>query len=1094
MTDMLSMRDERIPTDPDGEVHDSDASASSAPAEPSSSLGQLLLDLTAQVQDERRRRSEVEQRNHALMLETDQLQREVLELRTQAASSNSASNIMRRRHSTTDIATADFGEAYQDEQGGGAPSPSASFFCRELQDTRVAKDRALVESHQRALQVLELSACVSMQHDELSALRSSLAEMQAAHAEGERLRGDCEREKDLLRRELELSNQDVERLTQEVGARGEHVATLMEKWTEAQARSEHLERQQDEAAGKLSAALSRGDEMARQREQLVDERDCLQHQVNHLKGAVAAKSAESRAFQAFGSHARDHVQAQNAALQRHLVLRRSVHARASQALSEVRTLRVQLTRELRAPMLALQADCQRFLTSIRVPVLTLVNNADRYARMAHAEHGPLREALGDAEQARRHLHDQLWRARQDAAIVVQVVQQVDREPEVSGSNPTTSELLVRANFHSGELLMLKKQLVSTGDSSSASRATDTTSSAIRRRVRCEALYSDRSRIWSSHESVSPLVQSLFDGRNACVLTVAGASELVINGQGPTKTTSQAVEVVLAELFRHIPNNPTGMRRARLSLSLLAVFNETVYDLLGLDSDPMSAPIDSQQQANHMVVVEVQALEEALLVLKGARDTLEAAGQRGALSPSLTHTVITVCLTLDDRFAPMPASLTRQNAASGAPIRSKLQLVELALPLDYEEDESDHIGVPVDRERMRERVAATASIRALCIALAGVRLTSDRNRRSPSRNADDAVGFVRFHGSKLTVLLQDTLRAGGKLLTLVTLPARVGAGTSHARVVSAVLRLLEQLRLAVGDSSCSPDRSIAMETMGARDRTLESFMSRLAVNQAQAGASGASADSSTAVLSPSSSMAGLNLDSSSAPLAFTSPAMRENDAFGKTSPWSWEAELDAMTRRYGGKAALDELLVAIQQQQQQQQLTFAPMVSPLPSPTRSLSSPPRSPARSPPFSASAPVLSGGEAGIDFASNSQSDAPHRDSVSTPKSQQLRGSRGYKAGTSSSMRKSRPRLSAGKSQLASNIMGRKMSASGTIGLSRSKSEVVRPVSRPVGRSPVQTLAPRASAPPASVNVRLRRETASSALKKSLVSTKQQDRSPFR
>lgn len=1129
------------------DASDSQASAQPDAAAASSSLGQLLLDLTAQVQDERKRRSDVEQRNHVLMLELDQLQREVLDLRTAASFARGGNHHGLRRHSTTDIdtmaaAAASIHDQEDDGDGSsanGVPSPSASILCRELQEARAAKERALVEAHQRALQVLELSACVSMQHDELSALQASNSEIQAALADSEHSRGDMEREKALVQRELELMRDDVARLTREVGARGEHVATLMEKWTEAQARSEHLERQRDEAAGKISAALARGDDLARQREQLVDERDCLQHQVNHLKGAVAAKSAESRAFQAFGSHARDHLQTQNAALQRHLVLRRSVHVRASEALSEVRTLRVQLTRELRAPMLALQADCQRFLASLRAPVMSLVANADRYARVAHAEHTPLRSALNESEQARRHLHDQLWRARRDAAIVAQVVQQpadLDASTKVVSSS---MEQLIRANFHSGELLMLQRSVLAGGDPGEASKARDSTLStattAFSRRVVCDTLYSDRSRAWSTHESVSPLIQSLVDGRNACVVTAAGASDFVVKSAasnlrettaGGVTTTVPAIELVLTELFRYLEGSlttSTGLRRARLSLSLLAVFNETVYDLLGLDSDPVATSIDNQQhQANHMVVVEVQALEEALLVLKGARETLDSAGERGALTPSLTHTVITVCLALEDRLVSLEASTT---------IRSKLQLVELAVPCD--EDDNEDNTASLDRDRVRQRVAAASSIQTLCLALAGVRLASDRGHYSPSHSSFSSKGdvgaFVRFHGSKLTVLLQDTLRAGGKLLALVALPSRARVGSSAAQKAAAVLRLLEQLRQAVGcgsigtGGSSNSERSVAMDLIGVRDRSLEMFMSRLAVHQAQNSGDGGD---SNLLLSPTSATAS---SSSGTPLPFSSHDMREHDTRRSTlateraggPSLSWEAELDAMTRRYGSKTALEDLLLAIQQQQQQQQahqLSFAPVTSPLSSPTRSLTSPSRSPSRSPspapkPSSSAALLLgvdlvSGQGSSLSPCGNTPGDMSdgagesktRRTSLSTPKSYQHRssgigGGRNYKAGTSSSMRKSRPRVSIGVGSASTGVSTRKSMSATT---KRGKSEIVR-AAGPVASSTLRSQSTMGLSASVSMGGRSRRETASSTLKKArlasaVASLHQQQRSPFR
>ncbi|POM59342.1 LOW QUALITY PROTEIN: hypothetical protein PHPALM_31942 [Phytophthora palmivora] len=729
------------PTSEDEEVETcEDQTTPPQPENGTESIAYLLVGMTEKVQEERSKRGEVEKRNHSLLMELDQLQKEVLSLRAAAAAA-AAENERKADTERSTPQSLNIGVAVKNSARDQlAPSilsdAEAGEFCwKELLDAKKAKEKALGEAHQRAMQVMELNACISMQHDELAALRTRAREDREALEQSEAAAKELRQERQLLTQETKLLRDNVEHLTAEMGKRGTHFKAIMEKWTEAQAQSEHRERENTALREQFQAVRQRAELREHELETLRDERDALQHQANQLKGAVAAKTAESKAFQAYGASAREHLQSQQAAIQRHAVYRRQVNGLARDAITSLRGMRATLA-QTRAPLVAIQGDFRRFLERLRAPVMTLVERSSRYAKTAHIEHAPLRLALYSAELARRHLHEQLWRARRDALIVCQL-QNVDASPvTVVGDEDEAEKLVLRANYGNGELFLREG-----GNSEGNSEVLG---------VKCDAVFSDRAREWDRHESVTPLLQSVLDGCNACVTTFVGAPPLRIGGS----TVQQTVpELVLRELFAAVGVHGSDARfhRAKFTISFLAVFNEAVYDLLGLEA--MSAsPTDAARQ---IVVLEVQNAEEALMVLAGGREYLTITKQFGvnesipSLTASLTHTVVTVCLSYESLLT------------GAAPAKSKLQIVELALgsgngakavaqpPLPWSEN----------HEVVKQRVTVENGAEALVTTLAEVRLKD--------------VAFVRYHSSKLTVLLQDTIKPGAKFLALACLlPAQL----------------------------------------------------------------------------------------------------------------------------------------------------------------------------------------------------------------------------------------------------------------------------------------------------------------------------------
>ncbi|KAG7378184.1 hypothetical protein PHYPSEUDO_010434 [Phytophthora pseudosyringae] len=826
------------------EGEDEDEAEESHASEPES-LASLLVNMTEKVQEERGKRGEVEKRNHSLLMELDQLQKVVLALRAAAEGERKVSS---ERAASQGDATASNSSARNQLAPAVLNDAEAGEFCwKELLDAKKAKEKALAEAHQRAMQVMELNACISMQHDELAALRTRAREDREALEQSEAAAKELRQERLLLTQETKLLRDNVEHLTAEMGKRGMHFKAIMEKWTEAQAQSEHRERENVALREQLQAARQRAELRERELETLRDERDSLQHQANQLKGAVAAKTAESKAFQAYGASAREHLQSQQAAIQRHAVYRRQVNGLARNAVTSLRGMRATLA-QTRAPLVAIQGDFRRFLEKLRAPVMTLVDRSSRYAKAAHVEHAPLRLALYSAELARRHLHEQLWRARRDASIICQL-QNVEPSPDtVVGDEHKSDKLVLRANYSNGELF-LREGGASPDDSNEVLG------------VKCDAVFSDRAREWDRHESVTPLLQSVLDGCNACVTTFVGASPLRIGGSAAQQTVP---ELLLRELFAAVGAHGSDARfhRAKFTISFLAVFNETVYDLLGLEA--MSAPPAeaNASAARQIVVLEVQNAEEALMVLAGGREylTANANPQYGAtdavpsLTASLTHTVVTVCLSYESLLT------------GAAPVKAKLQIVELALGSSNDANAAAKPSLPWsdNREDVRQRVAVENGAEALVTALAEVRLKN--------------VAFVRYHSSKLTVLLQDTIKPGAKFLALVGLPSSCPARACPEDVNSAaIVRVLQQVRTAVGggeDSRMAPKSSN-------RDRSLEGFMNRLALQQPQ----------------PGSDLA----------LPFSSLDMQDHARHRAGSATSWGTELEIMTKRYD-KDALDTLEV------------------------------------------------------------------------------------------------------------------------------------------------------------------------------------------
>ncbi|KAL7690172.1 putative kinesin-like protein [Plasmopara halstedii] len=784
--------------------------------EPSASL---VVHMTKEV------RRNVGKHNHLFVMEADHLQEEILTLRTTCTGTKRKVRFdsLEYGESTTDVPVV-LGDS------------EAGFLCwKEFVKTKKLNEKSIAEAQRWKMQVIELNAYISMQHDEVAVLRTCAREKDAAIEKAEAEAKELRHLNQMHSQEMNLLHDKIQHLTTEINKGSMHLKMITEKWTETQAKYGLLERENSILRNQLQVACQHAVEREREFVLVRDARDALHLHINQLNGTGAAKTAQINASQAYKSNIREYLQFQQEAIQRHAVFRRQVNNVARNAIMSLHAMRATIT-QIRVPLVAFQGDFRRFFDNLRVPVLTLLDQTSRYAMAAHIEHAPLRVALTFSELTRQHLHEQLWRTRRNAMVICQLQNVQD---SVAGSTNEAEMSVVRGNYSNGELLLRQKY--------------DNREEVLD--VQCDAIFSDRGREWDRHETIMPLVQSVFDGCNACVITFAKALPLKIGA-----TVRQTVpELILRELFEAMGMHGTDARfyRAKVTISFLAVFNETVYDLLGVErtlSMTTDAAVATGQQ---IVVLEVQDAEEALMVLAGGRECLAASGvpdlkandvAPSLLNSSLTHTVVTVCLSFE-------------NLLTGCGLnKSKLQIVELALGSKCAGNQSPLCSD--NHEEENQRVAADKGIDALVTALADVRFKD--------------VTSVRYHNSELTVLLQDTIKFGAKFLVLVALPSFYSSRqTTEDANPAAIVRILQLMRSSIG----SDDPRLSLKNNN-HDRSVEGFMNRLALQQSQ-------------------QYRGYTFP-------FSSFQMREYSRHYAIVPSSWSTELEDLTKRYD-KQALDSLI-------------------------------------------------------------------------------------------------------------------------------------------------------------------------------------------
>ncbi|EQC38376.1 hypothetical protein SDRG_04088 [Saprolegnia diclina VS20] len=723
------------------------------PSTDAASVGSLLVSLTKELSTLRLQYGDLEARNRHLFTEMHALQHEKLELRTHAASEE-----QRLHQEINDLRK--LVHTHLEAPGSGIvlpPPPATSPPKSSMEDqywrktvAEAAMQETLAKERAAALELKlsEVQARHSMAQDEVESLRSQVANARVAVVEYEDKVTRLQLENQTLRKEASKSTELLKRGQHDLASREETLNQVHTRLQQVSAHNEELVAESLRMRTLNEQLKCENDILSKAQDEIAG----LKHSVNTLKGTVTAKTAEAKAFQAYGSSAREHLQSQGLMLQQHAVFESQALQVAETALVSVSRLR-HLVHESRDILTNWKSETLFFLNLLK----TKMSHAGQYVQMAFAEHALLRHAISHATDTNVHLHDQLWAVHRNALLICQVI-----NPTNSSSANDVDARRVTANYLTGELLYRPES----GD-------------AIR--VQVDHIFSNRAKEWLNGESIVPTVQSVLHGYNACVVTFQDQPEierLLPDPIAPALTRpvgTSALSLVFEQLFKQC-DALFGFADVHCSMSYLGVYSEVVHDLLAVDAAPVG---DTVVVSTPTVVLDIRDAHDAEIAVAEGAKNFGCICETCPTMLHLTHKIVTICITVSHVF-------------SNCTTKSKLQVVELASGMD-----STVVTTWQDTDRIRATISAENSLLALTTCLADIR------QQDPS--------FVRYHGSKLTLMLQDCISVQAKLLLLSTVRTAVDERGVRS------LHMLQLFRDAVHPPLCIEDDS---------DISLDAYLNRV----------------------------------------------------------------------------------------------------------------------------------------------------------------------------------------------------------------------------------------------------------------------------
>uniref|UniRef100_A0A673JS28 Kinesin family member 25 n=1 Tax=Sinocyclocheilus rhinocerous TaxID=307959 RepID=A0A673JS28_9TELE len=259
------------------------------------------------------------------------------------------------------------------------------------------------------------------------------------------------------------------------------------------------------------------------------------------------------------------------------------------------------------------------------------------------------------------------------------------------------------------------------------------------------------------EEVNPLLTSLLDGYNVCIMaygqTGSGKTHTMIGSQSedPTAAVQDSHQGIIPkaanELFKLISEKPADSHT--VEMSVVEVYNNEVLDLLARDEGGATVGVKREvitTSTGTTTAVKVMQLINSVLKLRSHCPTLVH------MDSSRSHFIVTLTVTSkspDLRLLPVPLPLPLtmplpRPSITQPPLKTKLQLVDLA--------GSECVGMSgVTGAVLWESSCINRSLSALSDVLGAL---VERRPHVPYRN------------SKLTHLLQDAIGGDAKLLIML----------------------------------------------------------------------------------------------------------------------------------------------------------------------------------------------------------------------------------------------------------------------------------------------------------------------------------------
>ncbi|RHZ00384.1 hypothetical protein DYB26_002995 [Aphanomyces astaci] len=705
------------------------------------SLGALLVSMTTELASLRAFTGDLEAKNRRLFQELEALQHEKLDLRAHSTSeqkrlTEEITSLRALIHSHLD----DGGAAEATAQPFTTIPSSVALKASEVRQAEEPEedqvdrkywrqaalaaqtDAAAAKSRARHAEtkLCELLALHSMQVDECKGLQAKLRWT-------------------VLNDKYDRVSAHVDDLQEQLRRSQVEAQSQYSLWVQSQTDLEAVKAERGDLVQDMAVLRAANDGLRKDNECLhamQDEVAVIQLALLDMVGTVTAKTAEAKAFQAYGASAREHLHSQGMQLQQLSQFQNKFRSVGTVALTALRGLKHAAW------------DAKDILQSEMASTVALLQTklatACQFVHLAHIEHKLLRHALQNSTASSIHLHEQLWKVHRNALFVCQVLTMADDDSKPTNNNPDTTTTShsprVTANFETGDVLL-------------------TSPDSVPLTVQFDQVYSNRGRGWSNAESISPAIQSVLAGYNACVVTFEGQPNIEANAMHDDMSTSATAQV-LNELF-HQCTGLFGFATIHCSLSYLGIYSEHVYDLLSICEDDINdTPLfrggsfsDACCPSNNhpsppMVVLDIRSAQDAQIAVAEGLKNLDRLMQYFPTMEHLTHRLVTVCVSVVRAFE-------HPDKATSEPTKSKLQLAS---------GDGGRECTWQDTERIRATISAENSLHAFTSCLGDLRQAAQTERGGVG---DDI--SMRYHASKLTLLLQDCLddHVRAKLLVLCT---------------------------------------------------------------------------------------------------------------------------------------------------------------------------------------------------------------------------------------------------------------------------------------------------------------------------------------
>lgn len=294
------------------------------------------------------------------------------------------------------------------------------------------------------------------------------------------------------------------------------------------------------------------------------------------------------------------------------------------------------------------------------------------------------------------------------------------------------------------------------------------------------------------EEVQPLITSLLDGYNVCIMAYGQTGSGKTHSMLGTKAEPGIVPRAGQELFTLIDEKPAGS--VSVQVSVVEVYNNDIYDLLSENPKETKHDVTTTEEGSldtpstiQMQVHNASDIEKWME--HGLRHRAMMATQVHEHS-SRSHLVVTITVTNHKLLLPSPrrpvshisSELETRSPTPGSRIRRQLpQPNPAALPTPSPRKAQDSDGTPVSgitvsSDSFKTKLQLVDLAGSECVGMSGVtgsalRETSHINRSLSALS--DVLGalserrsHIPYRNSRLTRLLQDSIGGDAKLLLML----------------------------------------------------------------------------------------------------------------------------------------------------------------------------------------------------------------------------------------------------------------------------------------------------------------------------------------